>query len=139
MVFVNLMQSDRFKKIIQIVVIQYYRNSVATSPTVRACMCCSLPSLFFYRWLGVDHVFLFDNDSNNKTILQQLRGEFSRHYLTISEVSQPHAQLPVYAQCIEEQRAHFNWIAFFDLDEYLVIRDPYAFLLFASSLILIHL
>jgi hypothetical protein len=34
------------------------------------------------------------------------------------------AQLKVYAWCAEEQRERFNWLAFFDMDEFLVIRDP---------------
>ena len=82
----------------------------------------------------MDHVFLFDNNSDRpfKTGVHQLRGKFSPVYLTVAKEFQHRAQLSVYAQCIEEQRANFNWIAFLDLDEYLVLRDPYAFLLCTS-------
>lgn len=36
------------------------------------------------------------------------------------------AQLAVYWRCVQEQRANFNWLAFFDLDEFLLLREPCA-------------
>jgi hypothetical protein len=75
-------------------------------------------------WLGVQHIFLTDNDSNNsKQALKQLGNEFPADFLTIRHETLPRAQLPVYAWCAEEQRGHFNWLAFFDVDEFLAVRS----------------
>jgi hypothetical protein len=47
----------------------------------------------------------------------------SRLYLTIQQERMTKAQLKIYAWCAAEQRENYNWIAFFDLDESLVLRD----------------
>ena len=73
----------------------------------------------------MDHVFLFDNGSADKSISRQLRPHFSRQFVTFADEDLPRAQLKVYAECMEERRARYNWIAFLDLDEYLIVRDTY--------------
>lgn len=75
------------------------------------------------RWLGVDHVFLFDNASSDRGAqVARLRAAFPGAWLTVRVELQQYGQLKSFAWCIEEQRANFNWLAFFDLDEYLLIR-----------------
>jgi hypothetical protein len=46
-------------------------------------------------------------------------------FLTYKNVPRPHAQIEVYHYCIRDHRAKHNWIAFFDADEFLIIRDGY--------------
>jgi hypothetical protein len=76
------------------------------------------------RWLGVDHVFLTDNDSSRSAwIISTLASDFPSSFLTLRRDATPKAQLKTYAWCAEEQRAAFNWMAFFDMDEYLVVRQ----------------
>ena len=76
------------------------------------------------RWMGVNHVFLTDNGSEDGgSTLAQLGSEFAKSFLTLRAEPQKRAQLPVYAWCAEEQRHRFNWIAYFDVDEFLVLRD----------------
>jgi hypothetical protein len=71
----------------------------------------------------VDHVFLTDNNSKDaKGIITTLTTTFPSEFLTIIEERRPKAQLKAYAWCAEEQRMHYNWIAFFDMDEFLVLR-----------------
>ena len=77
------------------------------------------------RWLGADHVFLADNDSaDSEWITETLASESSASFLSVRRELAPKAQLKAYAWCAEEQRHRFNWIAFFDLDEFLVLRPP---------------
>jgi Glycosyl transferase family 2 len=72
------------------------------------------------RWLGVDHVFLTDNDSDDGAwLVETLANEFSTSFLTLRQDDTPKSQLKTYAWCAEEQRTSFNWLAFFDLDEVL--------------------
>lgn len=81
-------------------------------------------SLSARRWLGIDHVFLTDNGSKEGDImLEQLGSEFDKSFLTLRSELKERAQLPVYAWCAEEQRHRFNWIAYLDIDEFLVLRD----------------
>ena len=51
-----------------------------------------------------------------------LWSHFPPSFLTLRQEAAAHAQMKVYAWCAETQRARFNWLAFFDLDELLVLR-----------------
>jgi hypothetical protein len=85
------------------------------------------------RWLGVDHVFLTDNNSTDGGHLRaEVQRLFPLSFLTVKNEFEPRGQLKVYAWCAEEHRVSFNWIAFFDVDEYLVIRDECAPLTFQN-------
>jgi Glycosyl transferase family 2 len=76
------------------------------------------------RWLGFDHVFLWDNNSvDGEQQRSVLSRAFPRSFLSLYSEREPQGQLKVYAWCAEEQRASYNWVAFFDLDEFLVLRD----------------
>lgn len=71
----------------------------------------------------MDHVLLTDNDSaNGAEDLTALAESFPASFLTVRSEKRPRAQMPTYAWCAEEHRRNFNWIAFLDVDEYLVIQ-----------------
>lgn len=81
----------------------------------------------YYQWLGVDHVFLTDNDSHNSDdVIATLSRAFPSSFLTVRKETTPRAQLKAYAWCAEEHRLSYNWMAFFDVDEYLVLRGEVA-------------
>jgi hypothetical protein len=78
------------------------------------------------RWLGMDRVFLTENaaDSGKELVGSPALKKFTGDgFLQLETVAEPHAQRKVYEKCIREQRLHYNWIAFFDLDEFLVVRE----------------
>lgn len=78
------------------------------------------------RWLGVDKVFLTENAAEPGTELigSPHLEEFTKSgFLQLAAEPKPHAQLAVYNRCIQELRLQYNWIAFFDLDEILVVRE----------------
>ena len=73
------------------------------------------------RWLGFDHILLTENNSINP-IGEHIRDFIDSGFVTYRTETKDHAQLAIYAWCIREQRDRFNWIAFVDADEFLVIR-----------------
>ena len=84
---------------------------------------CNLTTQPIRRWLGVEHVFLIDNDSRDgPAMIEQLDSEFDSSFLTLRSELMPHAQMKAYAWCAEEQRAHYNWLIFADLDEFLAVQ-----------------
>ena len=73
----------------------------------------------------MDHVFLTDNDSEDGDwLISVLAREFAPSFLTLRQEDTPKSQLKVYAWCAEEQRAKYNWLAFFDLDEVMHSATP---------------
>lgn len=75
------------------------------------------------RWMGVNHIFLTDNNSEGgKAMVEQLKLEFPPSFLTLQVEELEHAQMKHYAWCAEEQRDKYNWMGFFDLDEFLYVN-----------------
>ena len=71
----------------------------------------------------MSHVFLTDNNSQwGKEMVEKLKLEFPPSFLTLQVQEMEHAQMKHYAWCAEEQRGRFNWMGFFDLDEFLYIN-----------------
>eukprot|EP00892_Ulva_mutabilis_P011734 jgi/Ulvmu1/8933/UM005_0024.1 len=78
----------------------------------------------YYRWLGVEHIFLTDNLSDDgDQLLAQLKELFPPEFLTLRTEGYERAQLKTYAWCVEEHRHRFNWMAFLDMDEFLVVQN----------------
>ena len=77
------------------------------------------------RWLGVDKVLLTENDET-PTLERDLADFIESGFLDYRLDPRPHAQQLVYDDCITEHRDQYNWMAFFDLDEFLVVRDECA-------------
>lgn len=76
------------------------------------------------RWLGVQHVYLTENASGTFREKRRLLHPFiDAGFLTLRVDKRPHAQLMVYHRCIRDHRSKHNWLAFFDSDEILVIRE----------------
>jgi hypothetical protein len=91
------------------------------------------------RWLGVDHIFLTDNNSTGgQEAREQLAAAFPSSFLSLNSEMEPRAQLKVYAWCAEEHRVSYNWIAFLDVDEYIVLRGRCACSAQANVRVTVH-
>lgn len=74
------------------------------------------------RWLGVDHVYLTENASS-VPIKGDIQDFIDAGFVTYGTIKAPQAQMLVYYQCLQKYRHRYNWIAFFDADEIMVIRE----------------
>lgn len=75
----------------------------------------------------MEHIYLTENNDgeqhSKRAAFQPLIDE---GFLTLSFDPEPKAQLNVYQRCIDEHKTKHNWMAFFDMDEFLVIREKCA-------------
>lgn len=72
----------------------------------------------------MEHIFLTDNLSDDAgVLLADLANMFPPELLTLRTEKYERAQLKTYAWCIEQHRHRFNWMAFIDMDEYLVVQS----------------
>ena len=77
----------------------------------------------WHRALGVEKFYIYDNEStdNTKEILAPYIASGLVEYVFKKGAKQ---QLPAYDDCLERHRLDAHWIAFIDLDEYIVpVRD----------------
>lgn len=88
-----------------------------------ACLLLILKN-YYCRWLGVDKVLLTDNNSARDPqpfIQDWIRNGFVEY--STNNVTGMTGQASTYQKCIDDHRLHYSWIAFFDLDEMIVVLD----------------
>jgi Glycosyltransferase family 92 len=62
-------------------------------------------------------------ESPAQLLRPSLEQEFSADFLHIESTTDYPPQRRAYSLCIKRYRERFNWIAFFDLDEFLTVLD----------------
>lgn len=73
----------------------------------------------------MDKVYLTENDSE-APLREALQEYTDTGFVSYRVDGVAQAQLRVYAHCLQQYRHLHNWIAFFDVDEFLVVRDQCA-------------
>jgi Glycosyl transferase family 2 len=77
-----------------------------------------------YRWLGVEHIYLTENDDRPQQHMQeQLQDFIDEGFLTYNHESTPGGQLKVVGDCIRKHYLEYDWLSFLDVDEFLVLRN----------------
>ncbi|PNH06720.1 hypothetical protein TSOC_006889 [Tetrabaena socialis] len=86
----------------------------------------------YHFFAGADKIFLFDHNSTVPMISEVLdyvaEGRVQYTYFNSDSPRVAHfahgLQGRVFQQCFEQARGYFKWMAFTDLDEYLLVTDP---------------
>lgn len=103
-----------------------YRNrAVSPKHYLAVCAIAKNEGCYFQEWiewhhkLGVEKFYIYDNEStdNTKEVLEPYIASGLVEYVFREGVKQ---QLPVYDDCLEKHRLDVRWIAFIDLDEFIV-------------------
>ena len=83
--------------------------------------------VYHYQKLGYDHIFLYDNnDINeeyfNETILKEINDKFVSiiNYRGFRGKSE-RPQFDAYYDCYKRNGRYYDWLSFFDLDEFLIL------------------
>lgn len=78
----------------------------------------------YYKNLGVDNIILYDNnDSNGEDINDSIKEYIDNKYVIVIEDKDKEAQQEfAYNDCIKKYGKQYDWICFFDVDEYLTLR-----------------
>lgn len=79
----------------------------------------------YYKNIGFDNVVLYDNNDEAGEYPQQVIGYYISDGFVIYKDARGkyRYQLEAYTECYKEYRGEYDWIAFFDVDEYLEILD----------------
>eukprot|EP00892_Ulva_mutabilis_P000948 jgi/Ulvmu1/10854/UM007_0028.1 len=101
-----------------------WSNSVAICATMKEENSTDVREwLLYYRWLGVEHVYLTENAEEPTPHLRAEVDDFVQSgFLTYRTEARPRTQMKVYYECMHNNHAKYNWLAFFDLDEFLILR-----------------
>lgn len=81
--------------------------------------------LAHYIAIGIDHIFLFDNESSDRTgeIVQAAARQFPITYVPWPSPFNRSPQVAAYNYATKRLLRGYSWVCFFDLDEFLVLRE----------------
>ena len=79
----------------------------------------------YYKNLGFDKIFIYDNNHpNEERIIDELQDYVDCGFVDITEWSDfsLESQRTSYQDCYDRHKSEYDWISFFDADEYLVLN-----------------
>jgi hypothetical protein len=81
------------------------------------------PWLQYHFFIGFEHVYLIDNGSSPKLIeCMIVRDYIKQCKITYMYEATPRWQIPGYNYILQTYKSESQWIAFFDCDEYIVLK-----------------
>ena len=84
--------------------------------------------LDIYKRLGFNHIFIYDNnDVNEERIEDAIKDQSLKDFISIINYrgyrgTYGGPQMAAYYDCYERNYKHYDWMAFFDVDEYLMLN-----------------
>ena len=82
-----------------------------------------------YKKLGYNHIFIYDNNDINGERFEDVINEYiTSNYVSIINYRGfrgfiQNAQFDAYNDCYEKNNKKYNWLSFFDFDEFLELKD----------------
>ena len=75
--------------------------------------------VYHYKALGFDRIFIYDNNFGNEEHFEQLDDIVE----IVDWRDKENAQLIAYEDCYARHGNEYDWMAFFDFDEFLILKD----------------
>lgn len=72
----------------------------------------------YNRILGVDHIYMYNNNSSDN-YSDFLNRYIKEGFVSVSEWPKNYAQMEAYEDCYNKYREETNWLAFWDIDEFI--------------------
>lgn len=76
----------------------------------------------YYKNLGVDHIFIYDDNDNDKENFSYVINSLNYKDLSIFP-SIDHSQSKSFTKCYNDNKNNFDWFLMLDLDEFLFIKS----------------
>ena len=89
----------------------------------------------YYKRIGFDNICLYDNNDINGEHFENVIGDYIKSgFVIIKNIrGKKMAQIPSYTECYNEYKDQYDWIAFFDIDEFLYIDNNLSIKQFLSK------
>ena len=117
----------------------YFKNYSFKKKDIKVCLCVmgkeenlyAKEFINHYKQLGYNHIFLYDNNNiNGEKFEDVLKEEISEGFVSIINFRGKKGkigklggiQLEIYYHCYENNNKKYDWLSFFDFDEFLVIK-----------------
>ena len=79
----------------------------------------------YYKNLGVDKIFLYDNNYDDEEHFEDVINDYIENgFVEITDFrNKSICQLEAYQDCYDRRSKEYDWICFFDIDEFLEFSD----------------
>lgn len=79
----------------------------------------------YYKKLGIDKIFLYDNNHDGEEHFEDVIGDYvDKGFVEITNFRNKEVcQLESYQDCYDKHKDEYDWICFFDIDEYLTFEN----------------
>ena len=102
-------------------------------------LCCIIKNekyleqfITYYHVLGIEHFYIYDNDSSPK-ISDRLNNNYFKNLCTIIPFSGKMKQMPAYNDCINRTKDETKWLVVVDGDEYIYPKQDFSLRDFISK------
>ena len=116
--------------------LSYFFNKVKVflkNKNIKVCLCAigkkeNLYAKEFvnhYKKIGYNHIYIYDNnDENDEKFEDVLQDEINSNFVTIVNIrGKIKGQCYVYIDCYEKHHKEYDWLSFFDMDEFLEVKS----------------
>jgi hypothetical protein len=113
----------------------YNKKKNDNKPKIKVAMCAIVKRenryikyfIDFYKKLGYDHIYLYDNNESGDEVLEDvpnIKEGVKDGFITIIDYKDKpgHPQLEAYFSFLASYSTQYDWISFFDIDEYLILE-----------------
>lgn len=111
----------------------YHRRKSQYTHTGKIALCCIAKMeneyirffVDYYRKLQFDKIFIYDNNNSEGERFEEVISDYiGKQYVEIIDFrGRKIAQLAAYQDCYDRHNKEYDWIAFFDCDEFLTFAD----------------
>ena len=107
------------------------KNKCKSKTKVGLCIICKRENLYikefvdYYRNLGYNHIFIYDNgDPGDETYDNVIKENINNGFVSLIDYrNEKNGQIfKAYEDCYEKNNKNYDWLSFFDIDEYLVLK-----------------
>ena len=114
----------------------FYENFYSKNKT-KVCLCviAKKENLYieyfieYYKQLGYDHIYLYDNnDKRGEKVEDLIKKYIDENLVTLIDYgglkgnNRNSPQMRAYYDCYEKHSKEYDWLSFFDIDEYLMLK-----------------
>lgn len=103
---------------------------------IAICAMCRLENRYIKEWinyykkLGINHIYLFDNnDLNSERLIDVIKDDVDNGFVTITEVcgrenlNKAGNQSGCYTTCFNNHKKEYDWFGFVDIDEFVYLPE----------------
>ena len=123
----------KIKIIFLFIFIMYFLNIFIYNYRYKICLCTVgkqenkyiLEYINYYKNFGVDKIFLYDNNEQNNEKFEDIIFDYIKDGFVelINYRGKKKVQLEAFNDCYQKNNKKYNWLIFYDIDEFLYLKN----------------